>query len=1163
VFVSAASSEFRPLRERLAAMLLRSGINVEHQEIFPQTSTDTVRKLGDLVRACPLLVHVVGHDGGSVANATAVADLLDGIPAHELLSHVPDLRARLGDFSGVSYTQWEAWLALHHRVPMLVYAVADAREPGTQALKDTFGQRGHLERLSVARRHPEYCTDEADFVGKILADVHRHFGVSPPAIKPQNLPYPSLGTLFKGRDDFLAQLRARFARGATTVIRARQAVHGMGGVGKTRAAVEYAWAHAHDYVALLFVTADSRDALDSNLAALCGPLVLDLPEQGSRETAVQVAAVRRWLNQHPGWFLILDNVDTPEAQDAVAELLGALGEGHVVVTSRLADWPAGVAALDLDVLSEESGVAFLLERTAGRRTARDDDPRTAAQIVAVLDGLALALEQAAAYIRRRRCALVDYLADWNTKRGAVLGWHDSQKSHYPRSLAVTYDTSVAQLSEDARTLLNILSWMAPDPIPVWAVEKVPVVPDPRSLLVEIADLHLARIAADGTTCTIHRLLQDITRQQQPEAHPAALVAALGWVNAEYPFDSNDVRFWPVALPLTAHAVAVVHRADERHITEPTARLFGQVALFHFAQANHHAAEPLMRRALAIAEASYGETHPTVATYLNNLALLLQATNRLAEAEPLMRRALAIHEASYGEAHPTVATGLNNLAQLLKAIHRLTEAEPLMRRALAINEASYGETHPTVATRLNNLAQLLKATNRLTEAEPLMRRALAIGEATYGDAHPTVATRLNNLALLLKATNRMAEAEPLMRRALAIDEATNGEAHPTVATHLINLAQILQATHRLTEAEPLMRRALAIDEATYGEAHPTVATHLINLAQILQATHCLTEAEPLMRRALAIDEATYGEAHPEVATDLNNLALLLRTTNRLTEAEPLMRRALAIDEASYGEAHPTVATRLGNLAMLLNATNRMAEAEPLMRRALAIDEASYGETHPTVATSLNNLAQLLQDTNRLGEAEPLMRRALAIDEASHGEAHPAVATRLNNLGQLLQATNRLTEAEPLMRRALAIDEATYGEAHPTVATRVNNLAQLLLDTNRLAEAEPLMHRALAINEAGYGEAHPTVATGLNNLALLLKATNRLAEAEPLMRRNVEIVLAFTRDTGHQHPHLTTAIENYVGLLMAMGETTAVAGEKVRALSASYGVEPGGFSGVGEG
>ena len=351
---------------------------------------------------------------------------------------------------------------------------------------------------------------------------------------------------------------------------------------------------------------------------------------------------------------------------------------------------------------------------------------------------------------------------------------------------------------------------------------------------------------------------------------------------------------------------------------------------------------------------------------NELAIFLNTAACYAAAEPLLRRALAIAEASYGAEHPTVAIALNNLAQLLKATNRLAEAEPLLRRALALDEANYGTEHPDVARHLNNLAGLLQATNRLAEAEPLMRRALAIDEASYGAEHPTVATRLNNLAGLLQATKRLAEAEPLLRRALALDEASYGAEHPTVATHLNNLAGLLKDTNRLAEAEPLMRRTLAIDEASYGAEHPTVATDLNNLAALLQATNRLAEAEPLMRRALALDEASYGAEHPKVATALNNLAALLQATDRLAEAEPLMRRALAIDEASYGAEHPTVAKRLNNLAALLQATNRLAEAEPLMRRMVEIFvkfTRATGHPHPHLQVATNNYAALLQAMGR--------------------------------------------------------------------------------------------------------------------------------------------------------------------------------------------------------
>jgi len=329
-----------------------------------------------------------------------------------------------------------------------------------------------------------------------------------------------------------------------------------------------------------------------------------------------------------------------------------------------------------------------------------------------------------------------------------------------------------------------------------------------------------------------------------------------------------------------------------------------------------------------------------------------------------------------------------------------------------------------------------------------------------------------------------------------------------------------------------REALSAHEACLSDKQG-IAPVLTGVALFHLEAADHQSAEPLMRRALEIDEKSFGHEHPRVAIHLNNLAELLQATNRLAEAEPLMRRALEIDEKSFGHEHPRVAIDLNNLAALLQATNRLAEAEPLMRRALEIDEKSFGHEHPGVAIYLNNLATLLKATNRLAEAEPLMRRALEIDEKSFGPEHPKVTRDLNNLALLLKATNRLAEAEPLMRRALEIDKKSFSPEHPDVAIHLNSLAELLEATNRLAEAEPLMRRALEIDEKSFGPIHPQVAIDLNNLAQLLKATNRLAEAEPLMRRVLEIFLNFTRATGHPHPHLQAATNNYTRLLKAMG------------------------------
>ncbi len=245
----------------------------------------------------------------------------------------------------------------------------------------------------------------------------------------------------------------------------------------------------------------------------------------------------------------------------------------------------------------------------------------------------------------------------------------------------------------------------------------------------------------------------------------------------------------------------------------------------------------------------------------------------------------------------------------------------------------------------------------------------------------------------------------------------------------------------------------------------------------------------------------------------------------------------------------------SIALWLDGLARYAEAEPLYQRALAIAEKSYGPDHPSVARDLNNLAELLRATNRPEDAEPLVHRALAIDEKSYGPDHPSVATDLNNLALLLSDTNRLAEAERLYRRVLAIFERSLGADHPNVATALNNLAGLLRATNRLAEAERLYRRALAIDEKSYGPDHPTVAIRLNNLAELLSDTNRFAEAERLSRRHLEVFLKFTRATGHPHPHLMAAANNYAGLLAAMGVPRAEADERVKKLFADYGVDIG--------
>ncbi len=707
-----------------------------------------------------------------------------------------------------------------------------------------------------------------------------------------NLPMLPLGDLLKGRNKELQELAESLTDPSqSTFICQSHALHGLGGIGKTRLAVEYAWRSASQYSAAFFVHAETPAALRAGLAGLASPSLLNLPERDAQAETKVINAVLRWLREHPNWLLILDSVDTKETAQAVRDMLPTLGKGHVLITSRLKESPLGIKGQQLGILPVNEATEFLLQRTKMARSRENDDLVQAQRLTENLGGHPLALEQAADYINRTKTTIAAYLESWERERN-VLHWHDKTSVSYPASVAVTWQKAFQELGPTARAILRLTAYLAPDLVPIEMFDAESLViekavellceetgekPEKQSVKASLAELAAySMVTRQGSAFIVHRIVQELLRGRIPEEHQHDWIEkSLQLVDSFAPSEPGDVRTWPVWDILRPHAAEIVHHGDSAGIFEPTFHLMSKLGQLLESKGLYADAEPFMQRALEIAENFLGSEHPMVAIALNNLAHLLQATNRLSEAEGLMRKALQIAEEAFGSQHPNVAVALNNLAQLLHETNRLAEAEPLMRRALVIGEEAFGPQHPNVAIALSNLAQLLTLTNRASEAEPLMRHALRIDEDSFGSQHPEVATRLNNLAQLLQATNRLAEAEPLIRRALEIDEYSLGPQHPRVAIDLSNLAQLLLSSNRLSEAESLMRRALQIDEGSFGAYHPRIAIRLNNLAHLLKASNRLSEAEPLMRRAVEAFERELGPDHPRTRRALSNLEVLLK------------------------------------------------------------------------------------------------------------------------------------------------------------------------------------------------------------------------------------------------------------------------------------------------
>lgn len=266
--------------------------------------------------------------------------------------------------------------------------------------------------------------------------------------------------------------------------------------------------------------------------------------------------------------------------------------------------------------------------------------------------------------------------------------------------------------------------------------------------ISVASRHfLLRYQPEHHTFSIPRLVQVAMQSEMDETQRRWWAeVAVRLLNRAFPLVEYDN--WSQCARLVPHALEVAKEIDEYNLALPEAtRLLQQTGYYLLERGQHKKAEPLLRRALQLDEIIFGANHPRVAIALNNLATLLNETNRVAEAEPLLRRALLIDENNYGPNDPNVSIALNNLATLLQANDRLDEAESLLHRALQIDASHFGPNHLRVAIDLNNLATLLLAANRLAEIEPLLFRAVDIFERSLGPDHPYTRIGSENYKIL--------------------------------------------------------------------------------------------------------------------------------------------------------------------------------------------------------------------------------------------------------------------------------------------------------------------------------------------------------------------------------------------------------------------------------
>lgn len=766
------------------------------------------------------------------------------------------IRAYYGDALAVEMEGRGFLTAAHANRPvdaLVVRGVSDLIEGKSEA-----DRQGWQERAS---RHA------SAFAFEILAQLDDR-STAPEASPPS----PSIGKVphepnpnFIGREALLTELwtELRLAQPADRV----RPITGLGGVGKTQVAVQYVSRYGGDYDLVWWLQTEEPATLAADYAALAWRL--NLPQRGAPDQREAIAAVCRWLEQHTGWLLVFD--DAPDS-DALRSYVPAQPKGHVLVTSRNAAWHSRASPLPLGSLDRSDAAAFLLRR------AGQDDHATAETLAEALGDLPLALEQAGAYADATGMPLSAYLDLFRTHQRELLR-RGGPPPDYPATVATTWEISfrrVQQTCPAAAGLLNLCAFLAPDALPLDLLD-VEAGHLPESLGGASAD-RLALEDAIGAlrryslverandTLSVHRLVQAVIRHRLDQTTRRTWVeAAVGMVNAAFPFDSDDTRTWPICARLLPHALAVTQHAEVLGAEVTTGHLLNQVGIYLQARAQLVEARSVLERAVRIAAAANGTNYPDVAIRLNNLGNVVRSQGDLAGARALYEQALRTTKVALGSDHPQMATCLNNLGGVLQACGDLDGARAVFERALRIDEAVHGPAHPQVGIRLNNLGDVLRVQGDLAGARAAFERTIRIFEVAYGpDHHPYLAAVITNLGNVLWAQKDLTGARMYLERALRIDEATLGSDHPEVATDLNNLGAVVQTQGDSASARVYLERALKITKATLGSDHPAVATRLANLAHVLQAQGDSAEARTCLKQALQILQRSLGESHPDTA-----------------------------------------------------------------------------------------------------------------------------------------------------------------------------------------------------------------------------------------------------------------------------------------------------------
>jgi hypothetical protein len=801
---------------------------------------------------------------------------------------------------------------------------------------------------------------------------------------------------FTGRDDILELLRERLINTSSVTV-LPHALQGMGGVGKTQVAIEYAYRHAAEYDLVWWIPADQPPLVRASLAALA-PQV-DVPPttaSGIEASAAAVLDALRMGRPFSRWLLVFDNADQPEdLSDIIPQ-----GPGHVLITSRNYRWESRADTVQVDVFTPEESIAFL-----ERRIRSGLDRKDANALAAELGYLPLALEQAGALQAETGMPIEEYLR--LLKEHAVRIMAEGKSPDYPLSMTAAWKLSVSTLEQyqaEALELLRCCAFMGSEPIPrdlfprsAHALQPPlrDLLSDPIRLSRAIRELgRFALIRIEGRTWHIHRLTQALLRDDLPSEEQdryreqAQLVLAVG-----APQEPTNDRNWPRYGELVAHVAADAVQLDQSE--DPTVRHFATDMVRYLYESGDFAA------ARGFAERFIAAWTPNPNIPEGDLQLL-----RVRRHRANVLRALGQFDAAYAE----------------------DEA------ILQISIRTFGDRDSFTLQLTNSFGANLRARGDFAEALDSDLRSYEAHKEVLGTADQRTLRAANNLAVDYGLNSRYPESRDLHNETYRLrSEGPSDIPAQELLSSLGGLARALRLCGDYSAARDVGQEAYDFGTATLGVEHPRTIEVAIDLSIALRRVAVsYNEATELAGTIYQLCRARLGQSAPLTVAAVVSLTNIQRTSSQIADALKMSREAAEEFGRLFGRDHPYYYGCLGNLALLERVNGNAERALQLNEQARDGLEARLGlDHHYTLTVSVN----LASDLAGIGQNE----RACRLGEGSlrrlqHvlGEEHPHTLGCAANLVIDLRAAGHTKEADEFFTKTLAQYRATLGNDHPDTA-----------------------------------------------------------------------------------------------------------------------------------